>query len=543
MNTTHQRRRPHPAVLAVLVALPLAGCAGVVFTYPGVGVSVAAAPPVATYFEVSASDAVRESFSTSGRLFVFVSSQEGVEPRLGTHWVEQKSEPFFAVDVTNWDGRRAALVDDRVLGFPLAHPSDLPPGTYWAQALYRVNTLSSELNAPGNMYGPTVRFEVKEYRNNRVRLELDSVIPPETLPPDTDLVKLVKIPSALLSEFWGAPMFLRAAVILPRGYAGAPDRRYPVRYHIGGFHARYTHALEMMAAGAAFRTQWLADDTPRMILVHLDGEAPFGDPYQVDSANNGPYGQALTDELIPYIDEHFRTIAEPRARFVDGGSTGGWVSLALQILHPDLFNGAWSFCPDSVDFRYLQLINLYDDDNAFYNRYGYERPSMRDPDGEPRFSIRAEVWMEQVLGRGDTFTTSGGQWGSWAAVYGPRGDDGLPAAPWDSATGEIDHEVGGQWLKYDLRHQLQQHWSELGPELAGKLHIWVGDMDSFYLNDAVGLLAQFLAGTEDPASDAQITFGPGQPHCWEPLSEPDIMRGMLERMGEGGGPGETQAQR
>ncbi len=526
-------RRPRlTAALAALPVLALTGCAGLVFTYPG-GVSVGMASPGGTYFEVNASEGLREGFTTSGRLFVFVSDKEGMEPRLGTHWAEKGTEPFFAVDVKSWDGKHRALVDDRVLGFPVAHPSDLAPGTYWAQALYKVDTLSSELNGPGNLYGPVVRFEVEPYRTNRVRLELDTRIPPETISPDTDLVKLVKIPSRLLSEFWGAPMFLRAAVILPRGYGDEPGRRYPVRYHTGGFHARFTEALEMMAEGADFRAQWLADDAPRMILVHLDGEAPYGDPYQVDSANNGPYGQAVTTELIPYIDEHFRTIPEARARFLDGGSTGGWVSLALQIFHPDLFNGAWSFCADSVDFRYLQLVDIYDDDNAFYNEYGYDRPSMRDPDGEPRFSIRAEVWMEQVLGRGDTFTTSGGQWGSWAAVYGPRGADGLPAAIWDPATGVIDHDVAAEWLHFDLRHRLQQSWPELGPQLAGKLHIWMGDMDSFYLNDAMELLARFLTTAKDPSSDAEITFGPGQPHCWEPLSEAQIMRAMVARVGEG----------
>ena len=163
-------------------------------------------------------------------------------------------------------------------------------------------------------------------------------------------------------------------MILPRDFARQPDRRYPVRVHIGGYGGRYTDVDDMMADGSRFRRTWMADDTPPMILIHLDGAGPLGDPYQVDSANHGPYGAAVTGELIPHIEGLFRGIGKGEARVLDGGSTGGWVALALQVFYPDFFNGAWSFCPDSVDFRSFQLVNIYEDENAYINGHGFERP-------------------------------------------------------------------------------------------------------------------------------------------------------------------------
>ena len=210
-----------------------------------------------------------------------------------------------------------------------------------------------------------------------------SALPEETLPPDTELVKHIKIRSRLLSDFHGRPIDLRAGVILPRDFARQPDRRYPVRVHIGGYGSRYTDVDGMMAAGRGSDRAWMADDAPPMILIHLDGAGPLGDPYQVDSANHGPYGAAVTRELIPYIEGHFRGIGKGEARVLDGGSTGGWVALALQVFYPDFFNGAWAFCPDSVDFRGFQLVNIYEDKNAYINA-----PRLRAAGGARRLGRR-----------------------------------------------------------------------------------------------------------------------------------------------------------
>ncbi len=203
---------------------------------------------------------------------------------------------------------------------------------------------------------------------------------------------------------------------------------------------------------------------------------------------------------------------------LDGGSTGGWVALALQIFYPDFFNGAWAFCPDSVDFRSFQLVNIYDDDNAYVNRHGFERPAARDVSGEVRFTMRHECQLENVLGRGDSWALSGGQWGAWNATYGPRGPDGRPVPLWDPVTGAIDHKAAGHWKTYDLRRVLEDNWTELGPKLEGKLHIWVGEADDFFLNNAVHQLDAFLSRAQPPY-EGSITYGPGQGHCWMGISQ------------------------
>ncbi|HKI21095.1 MAG TPA: alpha/beta hydrolase-fold protein, partial [Isosphaeraceae bacterium] len=310
-----------------------------------------------------------------------------------------------------------------------------------------------------------------------------------------------------------------------------PERRYPVRVHSGGYGARFTEVGPMMTPGAGFHRAWMAGDTPPMILIHLDGAGLLGDPYQVDSANHGPYGAAITRELIPAVEKEFRGIGQGQARFLDGGSTGGWAALALQIFYPQLFNGAWAFCPDSVDFRSFELVNIYDDENSYTNRHGFERPAARDVSGEVRFTMRHECQIENVLGRGDSWTCSGGQWGAWNATYGPRGQGGRPVPLWHPITGAIDHKAAEHWKAYDLRRVLESNWTELGPKLKGKLHIWVGEADDYFLNNAVHRLDAFLSRAR-PHYEGSISYGPGQGHCWMGISQSTMMKQMARRLAE-----------
>ncbi len=242
-------------------------------------------------------------------------------------------------------------------------------------------------------------------------------------------------------------MFLRAGVILPRDFDRNPNLRYPLRVHIGGFGTRYTAVGRIMAPGSAFRASWDADDAPRMVFLHLDGAGPLGDPYQVNSANHGPYGDAVVRELIPEVERRFRGAGRGSGRVLDGGSTGGWVALALQVFYPDEFQGAWSFCPDPVDFRSYQRVNIYEDASAYLTADGAtERPSARDSrTGQVRLTMRQECGRENLLGAGGSYTCSGLQWGSWNATFSPKGRDGLPVPLWDPHTGRIDHDVAVQW--------------------------------------------------------------------------------------------------
>jgi hypothetical protein len=463
----------------------------------------------------------------NGRLFVILNPQNRPEPRLAVGETGMDAPPVAARDVNNFAPGSVAVIDQGAVTFPVESLSRVAPGEYYVQALFDSNIDVKSLNAPGNLYSDVQKLRIDPARGGRVKINLTRRAPPEQMPAETEYVKYVKIESRLLSAFHGRPIYLRAGVILPKGFANEPDRRYPLRVSIGGYGASYAVVGRMMAEGSAFRRMWLADDTPRMILLQLDGDGPFGDCYQVNSANSGPYGDALTRELIPHVEKQFRGVGQPHARVLDGGSTGGWVSLALQVFYPDFFNGTWSGYPDGVDFRALQLIDIYKDENAYVNGHGFERPSMRDLNGDTRFTIRHECQMENVLGHGDSYTMSGGQWGAWNATYGPRGADGRPVPLWDPKTGKIDRSAVEHWKKYDLRLVMEQNWKTLGPKLRGKIHIWVGEADEFFLNNAVHLLDQFLSKA-DPPYEGKIIYGPGKGHGWEAISDRQMMGEMAE---------------
>ncbi len=476
-------------------------------------------------FEVTVSPRLGDQ-AHSGRLFVILGRGEQAEPRHLAGRTGLKAAPIFARDVSGLTSRKAGIIDHQAAAFPVNSLSEIEAGSYYVQAVLDSNLDLKGLNSPGNLYSKPQQIHLDPGRGGAVRLQLTERIGPEQLPAETEYLKYIKIQSDLLTKFWGRPIYLRAGLILPRDYSREPSRRYPLRVRIGGYGARYSGVRQLMAEGSSFRRAWLADDAPRMILLHLDGAGPYGDPYQVNSANNGPYGEAITQELIPHVEKRFRAIGEPYARVLDGGSTGGWVSLALQIFYPDFFNGAWSYCPDAVDFRAFQLINIYADNNAYVNEHGFERPGARDLDGDVRYTMRHECQLENVLGRGDSWTRSGAQWGAWNAVYGPRGADGLPVPLWDPKTGLINHAVAEHWKKYDLRLYLEQNWKRLGPKLKGKLHIWVGEADDYFLNNAVHMLEAFLKQA-DPPYAGKIVYGPGKGHCWGGLTERQLMDEMM----------------
>jgi Putative esterase len=461
----------------------------------------------------------------AGRLFVVMSRNSQREPRLTIGQTGLDASPVCARDITKYGPGNTGVIDETCAAFPIDSLAKLPAGDYYVQALFDSNVDLKSVNAPGNLYSEAQKIHLDPSRGSTVKIELTHKVPDEQLPVDSEYIKYVKIQSTLLSKFHGRPIYLRAGVILPRGFDSDSARHYPLRVHIGGYGDRFTNVQRMMREGSAFRSNWLADDTPRMVLLHLDGDGPYGDCYQVNSDNNGPYGDAITQELIPYIEQKFRCIGQPWARVLDGGSTGGWVSLALQIFYPDFFNGTWSGFPDGVDFRAFQLINIYDDDNAYVNRHGFERPSARDLTGEVRFTIRHECHMENVMGLGDSYTMSGEQWGAWNAAYGPRGMDGRPAPLWDPMTGKINHELIEHWKKYDLRIVLEQNWKALGPKLRGKLTIWVGEADDYFLNNAVHLLDAFLSKA-NPPYEGKIIYGAGKGHGWMALTERELMHQM-----------------
>ncbi|MDR1599379.1 MAG: esterase family protein [Oscillospiraceae bacterium] len=367
-------------------------------------------------------------------------------------------------------------------------------------------------NNPYNLYSDV---QVVKLGTDAVSLELSNEIPlgyelaegqvdQQGNYEDTDLVKFIKIKSELLTDFWGQDMYLGANILLPKDYDST--KKYPVLYYQGHFpggNAPLNYGRTGRESFEAFNAYW-DDEAPEMIVVTFRDATPFYDTsYSVDTASMGPYGEAITTELIPYIEETFGVIAEPWARALSGGSTGGWEALAMQVFYPDMFGGTWPLCPDGVDFHAYQIVNLYEDDNAYYTKNAWtkvERPSARDTSGNIQWTIKQENNYERAIG-GDT-DTSLGQWSIWEAVYSPLREDGYPARVWDPLTGDIDSEVVAYWSEhYDLSRILRDNWAELGPKLIGKLHLRGGDMDNYYLNLAQYILGDWLETTTEPYYD------------------------------------------
>jgi hypothetical protein len=479
--------------------------------------------PVKFRFEVALGKELLTS-PREGRMFVILGLTNNPEPRLRLGRNGREAPEALALDVKTFTPGALVVLDQASFAFPTIL-SALPRGDYFAQALFDSNPDLRFVGAPGSLYSQPQPIHFNPAQGGTWKLELTQQVPPEPQAQDTEQIKFVRIQSKRLSEFYGRPMFLRVSVVLPRDYEREPSRRYPLWVRIGGLNARCTTVHRLLRPDMDFYKTWMADDTPRVLLMQLDGAGPNGDPYYVNSANNGPYGDALIHEVIPEVEARFRAIGQPHARFLSGVSTGGWVCLGLQVFYPDFFNGAWSSCPDPVDFRALELVNIYQDDNAYVNLYGNERPSERKLNGDVVLTMRREVGVENLLGRGNSYTLSGEQWGDWNAVFGPRGADGRPVPLWDPQTGKINHAVAEQWKKYDLRLVLEAGWKTLGPKLRGKLHIAAGEADGYFLNNAVHLLEASLAKA-DPPFVGKIVYGAGKGHGWMDLS----LRQMLDEM-------------
>ena len=368
---------------------------------------------------------------------------------------------------------------------------------------------------------------------------LDQVIPPIDPPADTKYIRHVRMKSDLLSEFWGRPMYLGAHVLVPEGFDEHPEARYPLAvFHghfpsdFGGFRpeppdpdlepdysARFDlHGYNRIQQQEAhnFYQQWISQEFPRFLIVEIQHPNPFyDDSYAVNSANLGPYGDAITFELIPFLEQEFRGLGEGWSRFLYGGSTGGWEALAAQVFYPDEYNGCFAACPDPIDFRAYCLLNIYEEENAYWIHGPFgriERPAHRDSLGQVDGTMRTSNHMELALG---TNGRSGDQFDIWQAVYSPVGPDGYPAPIWDKRTGDIDRAVALYWQEhYDLRHILERDWAELGPKLTGKIHLYCGDMDNYYLNNAVYLMEEFLASTDSPFFAGEVDYGDRAEHCW-----------------------------
>jgi hypothetical protein len=498
----------------------------------------------------------RSKTALDGRLLLLIAKNNEREPRFQIS-EDLNTQQVFGVDVEGLKPDTEAIIDDSAFGYPVRSLAQLAPGEYWVQALlHRYETFKRSdghtvklpmdrgegqqwSRAPGNFYSKPQKVTIDSQKPAIIKLSLDQEIPPITPPKDTKYIKHVRMQSKLLSDFWGRPMHLGANVLLPEGFDTHPDARYPlVIFHghfpadFGGFRETppdpnlkpdYSDRFKMAGYNRIvqehaykFYQEWTGPNFPRFIIIEIQHANPYyDDSYAVNSANLGPYGDAITYELVPFIEKQFRGIGKGWARFMYGGSTGGWEALAAQIFYPDDYNGAWGACPDPIDFRAYTVINIYEHKNAYYSDSQWKkvpRPGKRNYLGELAATAEDENHMELALG---TKSRSGGQFDIWEAVYSPVGADGYPKPIWNKLTGEIDPSVAAYWREhYDLGYILKRDWAKLGPKLEGKLHIYVGEADNYFLNNAVYLVEDFLKATKNPHYNGEVDYEPRAEHCW-----------------------------
>jgi len=515
-----------------------------------------------TQFRVSV-DRAALSEPVTGRLIIALSRRESPEPR---YLIAPDALPLFAIDVDHLQPGRDAIVGPDAIGHPVDSIAAIPPGDYYAQAVINVyhefhrsdghdvwvhfdmDGLPFQLS-PGNLYSDVQKVHLDPQAGFDLPLLLNHAVQATPPKPDTKWIKHARIRSEKLSRFWGVPVYLGATVLLPKDYDDHPEMRYPVAYlqgYLGGpafgfnddpsvkenAEAAHRRGLE---TGYEFFQSWTSDHFPRFLAVTFVEATPFfPDGYNINSANSGPYGDAITEELIPYVEKQFRAIGKPYARVLEGASTGGWGSLALQLHHPEMFGGAWIYYPDPIDFRRYQLVNIYEDDNAFKTPGNAwttgERPMRRADDGQVTWTNREMSKFEEVLG---TKGRSQFQFEGWEAYYGPVGSDGYPRPLWDKLTGKIDREVALYMRDngYDLRYYAEKNWPKIGPLVAGKIHFMCGDMDNFYLNLAVYLFEDFAHAAAAPAAGFTFEYGrPMKGHWWHPRTWADVVRAMAKQV-------------
>ncbi|MFM1877603.1 MAG: hypothetical protein RLZZ241_469 [Bacteroidota bacterium] len=491
-----------------------------------------------------------------GRLLLMFSNDTTAEPRFQIN-SGLNGQIIFGQNVEGMKPGQVISFDGSEPGFPFQNLKEIPPGIYRVQALlhqYETFNLSTghtvklpmdngegqQWNrSPGNLYSIPVDVTISENGILNLNVVLDQRIPPIPEPEDTPWIKHIKLRSEKLSAFWGRDMYLGAHVLLPKDFESHPEARYPLLIFHGHFPSDFSgfrtippdstlvpdyssrfgvsgYNITQQQEAYDFYRRWTDPEYPRFLIVEIQHPTPYyDDSYAVNSASQGPYGDAITYELIPEIERQFRGLGTGWSRFLYGGSTGGWEALAVQVKYPDEYNGCFAACPDPIDFRAYTLVNLYEDANAYYYESEYkqlERPSHRNYLGQIQNTIREDNQLEFVLG---DKSRSGQQWDIWEATYSPQGSDGYPQRIWDKQTGEINREVAKYWQEnYDLQYILRRDWEKLGPKLRGKIHIYCGDMDNYYLNNAVYLMEDFLESTTNPYYEGEVAYGDRAEHCW-----------------------------
>ena len=507
-----------------------------------------------TKFEITYPEKFSEN-GYDGRLLLMISNNSNAEPRFQIN-DSHHTQIIFGIDVESWKSGETQIFDSNVYGYPIKSIGNLKEGEYYVQAFlhkYETFNLSTGYKvklpkdqgegqkwniSPKNLYSTPKKVKIS--KSGTIKISLENEISPIEPIKDSKYIKHVKIKSEMLSKFWGRDMFLQANVLVPHNF----NKNSKVKYPLMIFHGHFPNTFR------GFRTEpptapkkdtiynsrfgitgykyiqekeaydlyknWISDDFPRFIAIEIQHQNPYyDDSYAVNSANLGPYGDAITYELIPHVENLFNGVGEGWGRFLYGGSTGGWEALAVQVFYPSEYNGCFAACPDPIDFRAFTVVNIYEDENAYYHKSDYKktlRAGMRDGKGIIKSHLIDMNHREMVLG---SKGRSGDQWDIWQAVFSPAGDDGYPKPIWDKKTGKIDKYVAEYWKEnYDLSYILERDWNKIGNDLIGKLHIYCGDMDNYYLNNAVVLTEEFLESTKNPYYEGEVDYGNLAEHCW-----------------------------
>lgn len=491
-----------------------------------------------------------------GRLLLIFSKNYSGEPRNQINDAPT-TQQIFGIDVDAWQPGTTKMISPNAFGYPVEKISDIPAGEYTIQAVFHIYETFHRKDghivklpmdrgegqhwnsAPGNFLSAPMKINFNPKTKIIHNVILAKIIPPIKEPEDSKYIKHIKIQSKLLTEFWGRPMYLGAHVLLPEGWDTHPEVKYPLAIFHGHFPSDfggwritppdenlkpdtntrfniigYNKTVQQEAYN--FYKLWTGPNFPRVIAIEIQHANPYyDDSYAVNSANLGPYGDAITYELIPEIEKRFRGIGQGWSRFMYGGSTGGWEVLAAQVFYPDQYNGCYAACPDPIDFRHYTSFNIYTDSNAYYREGPFRktlRPGHRNYLGHVNAMIRDMNYRELAIG---TKSRSGDQWDIWEAVYSPVGKDGYPERIFDKYTGRINKKVAEYWKEnYDLVHIIQRDWPKIGSKLAGKIHIYVGDMDNYYLNNAVYTAEEMIKKLENPKCDCEVDYGDRAEHCW-----------------------------
>lgn len=420
-------------------------------------------------------DSVASLSPANGRIyFILKTSIEGIGP--GTLFYPDyiNPDPFYAKDVSLLKAGDTIVLDSNALSFP--NPlGKLSKGIFYGQAILDINdTERSFSTSDRNGFSKPVKIDFE--KDSIVNIVIDNVFHKKPFT-NTKSIKEITIPSRLLSEFYKDSIGINAAVILPPSYGTKKDKYYPTVYIIPAYGGTHYDVLYN-------NNLYVNNSTVEKIYVVLDAESKYGHHVFADSENNGPRGKSFVEEIIPYVEGHFRVIKKGSARFLEGHSSGGWSSLWLQMNNPDAFGGAWAIAPDPVDFTNFDQVDIYAEKaNIFYN--GKELRRLERIEGEIKPTYKALSDKEIVVGNGE-------QLGSFEAVFGPKGSDGEPVKLWDRTTGDVNKEVAENWRKYDISYILINNWTKLRAKLANKLNIFVGSKDEFYLDESVAVLKDKL---------------------------------------------------